>query len=57
MPSWPRCAELTLKGVARPVPAWRLIALEPPEHSRPACDGEPFFGREAELDRLTGVAR
>jgi class 3 adenylate cyclase/tetratricopeptide (TPR) repeat protein len=47
--------ELTLKGVARPVPAWRLVAIEPPELRRPASADEPFFGRGAELGRLTGA--
>jgi class 3 adenylate cyclase/tetratricopeptide (TPR) repeat protein len=45
--------ELTLKGVAEPVPAWRLTALQPPSGSRFYSLDEPFFGRSAELDRLT----
>jgi class 3 adenylate cyclase/tetratricopeptide (TPR) repeat protein len=47
--------ELTLKGVARPVTAWRLVALEPPAPSRQVGADEPFFGRRAELDQLTRV--
>ncbi|HEX6524705.1 MAG TPA: adenylate/guanylate cyclase domain-containing protein [Streptosporangiaceae bacterium] len=47
--------ELTLKGVTEPVPAWRLMALEPPEGGSLPGFGELFVGRSAELGQLTRV--
>jgi class 3 adenylate cyclase/tetratricopeptide (TPR) repeat protein len=44
---------LALKGVAEPVPAWRLIGLAAAEDSGFPGFDVPFVGRTAELDRLT----
>ena len=46
--------ELTLKGKAEPVPAFRLLAVRSaPVHER--AQGAPFVGRETELDVLHGA--
>ena len=47
-------SELTLKGVAAPVPAWRLIALRQPPAGPFLDHDEPFVGRSAELAWLNG---
>ncbi|HEU5421330.1 MAG TPA: adenylate/guanylate cyclase domain-containing protein [Streptosporangiaceae bacterium] len=44
--------DLTLKGKAEPVPAWRLAGTAPPAAGRFADSGLPFFGRTAELAQL-----
>jgi class 3 adenylate cyclase/tetratricopeptide (TPR) repeat protein len=44
--------ELTLKGIAAPVPAWRLTALRQPPASPFRDQDELFVGRSAELARL-----
>jgi class 3 adenylate cyclase/tetratricopeptide (TPR) repeat protein len=44
--------ELTLKGKAEPVPAWRLVELRSPEAARFPELEVPFFGRAAELEHL-----
>jgi class 3 adenylate cyclase/tetratricopeptide (TPR) repeat protein len=44
--------ELTLKGKADPVPAWRLAELRPPEASHLAALDLPFVGRAGELGQL-----
>lgn len=47
--------KLTLKGVAEPVPAWRLAELRPPgTGDRPDSD-LPFVGRQTELDELARI--
>ena len=46
--------ELTLKGVAAPLPAWRLIALRQPPVGPFWEHDEPFVGRSAELAWLNG---
>lgn len=43
---------LSLKGVADPVPAWRLVELRPPGTSVFRDPDLPFLGRQAELDQL-----
>ncbi|WP_377268745.1 AAA family ATPase [Peterkaempfera sp. SMS 1(5)a] len=45
--------ELTLKGKAEPVPAWRLLDLSPGGAAGFPARDEPFFGRSAELEQLT----
>jgi class 3 adenylate cyclase/tetratricopeptide (TPR) repeat protein len=44
--------ELSLKGKAEPVPAWRLVELRSPEAARFPELEVPFFGRAAELEHL-----
>jgi len=44
--------ELTLKGKAEPVPAWRLVGLRSPEAAGFPELEVPFFGRAAELEHL-----
>ncbi|HET9344852.1 MAG TPA: AAA family ATPase, partial [Candidatus Limnocylindrales bacterium] len=46
--------ELTLKGKAEPVPAYRLISVRAPTAARPD-DASPFVGREFEMDILSGA--
>jgi class 3 adenylate cyclase/tetratricopeptide (TPR) repeat protein len=43
---------LSLKGVAEPVPAWRLVELQPPGTSHFQDLDLPFFGRAYELEQL-----
>ncbi len=43
-----RVADLDLKGKAEPVPAYRLVSLDPP----PAESSAPFVGRDDELAKL-----
>jgi class 3 adenylate cyclase/type II secretory pathway predicted ATPase ExeA len=43
---------LDLKGKAEPVPAFRLVSLEPPTDT---AAGTPFVGRAGELERLSAV--
>jgi class 3 adenylate cyclase/tetratricopeptide (TPR) repeat protein len=43
--------ELTLKGKAEPVPAWRLVGIQSRATRFPDLD-LPFFGRGAELEEL-----
>ncbi|MFI5678943.1 adenylate/guanylate cyclase domain-containing protein [Streptomyces cellulosae] len=47
--------ELTLKGKAEPVPAWRLVELWQAETTLLRTRDVPFFGREAELGHLAGA--
>jgi class 3 adenylate cyclase/tetratricopeptide (TPR) repeat protein len=47
--------ELTLKGVAAPVPAWRLTGFRQPSAGPLRDLDEPFVGRRAELARLSGT--
>ena len=43
--------ELAVKGIDRPVRAWRLRGLR----QRPAEEGRPFVGRRAELRQFAGI--
>ena len=45
--------ELTLKGKAEPVPAYRLLSVRSPTAAQPLQDS-PFVGREFEMDILGG---
>jgi class 3 adenylate cyclase/tetratricopeptide (TPR) repeat protein len=47
--------ELSLKGKADPVPAWRLLELAPARAAVFPGRDEPFFGRAGELDRLAAL--
>jgi class 3 adenylate cyclase/tetratricopeptide (TPR) repeat protein len=49
--------DLTLKGVAQPVPAWRLVRLRSAAASRAGYAGRPFIGRESEMSRLERLLR
>ncbi|MGW1022904.1 AAA family ATPase [Streptomyces sp. NPDC002577] len=49
--------ELSLKGKAQPVPAWRLVELWQAETTLFHTGDAPYFGREAELGHLAGVLR
>jgi class 3 adenylate cyclase/tetratricopeptide (TPR) repeat protein len=46
--------ELTLKGKAEPVPAYRLLGVLAPT-ATPIHEDSPFIGREFEMDILNGV--
>jgi class 3 adenylate cyclase/ketosteroid isomerase-like protein/tetratricopeptide (TPR) repeat protein len=46
---------LALKGKSEPVPAWRLVSLDPPADRDASRMDAPLVGREAELDRLKAV--
>ncbi|HEX5015183.1 MAG TPA: adenylate/guanylate cyclase domain-containing protein [Candidatus Limnocylindrales bacterium] len=47
--------ELTLKGKAEPVPAYRLVAVKEPTAALPVQRDAPIVGREFELDLLGGA--
>jgi class 3 adenylate cyclase/tetratricopeptide (TPR) repeat protein len=47
--------ELTLKGKAEPVPAYRLVAVKEPTAAVPIQRDAPIVGREFELDLLGGA--